>query len=130
MVLTNSGGLFSNTGLLQDDGIISQRWGQQGNIIYNFYVDTSSDNTVHTVTANKVLYISSIWVNYGGATGAVFLRDGGAAGDIRFIANATAQTVDTSDLVVFDPPLKFETALFCDEVGTNTGDMTITGWEE
>ena len=84
MVLTNSGSLFSNQGLLDEDGSIKQRWAQHGSELKNIYFVADDDKTVYTVTANKVFYLAAIFSSGGfGDSSTGNIMDGGAGGDVK-----------------------------------------------
>lgn len=122
--------LFEHTGLEQDTGLLSERWGQEGSEVINTSTSTSSDVTLRTVTAGKVFYVTTVFVSViGGGSGNFDLRDGGLGGSVRFgmVAGAT----DDNETVFFTTPLKFETDVFYNETGASGSRyITLSGWEE
>lgn len=130
MVLTNSGSLFQNQGLLQEDGLLSERWAQNLSTYQNFYFDNNASATIHTVTAGKKLYIAGMFTTTSGAAGNGFqLRDGGAAGAVVLNVDLSA-AAGQQQTITFNPPLVFETDLYNLVAGANNGKTTLTGWEE
>lgn len=130
MVLTFEGSLFGAGGLEQDSGRISERWGQEGgeNIsIIAGWTGASGSVVVYTVTAGKILYITSITI---GVVSPV-------VGSINIFDNVDSKFAIT-DLAhnamytfTFDTPLKFETNLRFVEASTGgSGTFTFVGWEE
>jgi len=130
MGLDFGGGLFPQQGLLQKDGLLSERWGQQGSTVYNIYEHFNADATIHTVTAGKTFYISEIWIsNYDAAGGTILMRDGGAAGTIKIII-VTLPTTGDEKHIIFKTPLEMTTDIYLDENGACDKSITVSGWEE
>jgi len=121
--------LFPDVPLKQTRGELPERWGQGGSKIFNFGGVVQSDATQYTVTANKKLFIKDLIINDTTGVGAFTLRDGGAAGPIKF---TWATTGGTDSLVTnFGSPLQFDTDVYADE--TTDGmiiNLTLSGWEE
>jgi len=121
--------LFPRTGLEQDSGLLSERWGQEGSIVWSHVGEVDADATIHTVTAGKVLFLSSITVSTYGSAGRVNFLDGGAGGTnkLQLEISATAAITDTT---YFNTPLKFATDIYQNETNDPDAYITMTGWEE
>ena len=133
MVLTNSGSLFQNQGLLNEDGNLSERWGQPGSEVVNIKASVSSDTTVHTVSSNKILYVTQIIVQtlQNGSAGDYFdVRDDTATSGTKL--SVYVETTSNNDILVytFPTPLKFETSVYIAEAGSIDVELSIVGWEE
>lgn len=114
------GGLFPNSALQQETGVLSDRWGQDGSSIINIYAVLNS-GTEYTVTAGKKLYIETITLSCSSA-GTLLIKDNATT------LFRTAMATDSFNTVTFDTPLEFSTSI----VSSNTGSFhgTFTGWEE
>ena len=126
--------LFQRSGLEQDTGRISPRWGQDGSTIKNFSGNTITATTnFYSVPSGKVVYVTDIIVQ------SVIV---GAIGDYGYFNDALVSNkiyVDLANAVAgehiylhFDTPLVFTDAIFWTEGGgaaTNI-NVAITGWEE
>lgn len=124
-----SGSLFRPQGLEQETGLISDRWGQTGSTIKNLTKDLSTDGTVYTVTSGKRLFISSGVITDTAGANVGLLRDGGAGGTLKLTWRSP--TAQESVYLSFPTPLYFDTDVYYDEsVGSATGSLTLTGWEE
>ena len=122
----SGGGLFPQTGLLNDVGELKERWGQGGSNVVN--VSTGGAGTLHTVTAGKTFYIKSITVQEAsGNASAITILDGGAGGTQKWYwKNVTGFDYL---VVTFDVPLKFETDVH-GTVSVGTYTISFSGWEE
>lgn len=129
MVLTNSGSLFQNQSLLNEDGSIKERWAQQGSELVNTYTYLSSSTTVRTTTANKTLFVSQITVQKVSGVSAINFMDGGAGGSQRLRADFANWAAGDVVVYNFAVPLAFSTDLYL-SIGVLTAIITITGWEE
>ena len=69
--------IFTRTPLEQTTGVIAQRWGQDGSTPINDSTTRSTNGTFYTVTAGKVLYVSTITFSNNAASAELFyLKDG------------------------------------------------------
>ena len=125
MVLdTNS--LFPSLPLEQGTGVISERWGQEGNEIINIIGDNVQDELIYTVTSGKRLFIKSIMMDYAAAgTDSGQLRDGNG-GTVKIDFHVFDD--QNPQMYVFDTPLYFDSGIWI--VGTLDVDISLTGWEE
>ena len=119
--------LFKKSGLEQDTGLLSERWGQEGSTIKNITGSVSSSSTLYTVTAGKRLFITAAVFSQPNAAGYGYLRDGGGAGTIR--AGLSTDT-STGLYYSFPTPLYFDTDLYWEEAAGCNGIISLTGWEE
>ena len=129
MGLDFGGGLFPQQGLYQEDGILSERWNQEGSTPWTYVGEGDADKTCHTVTAGKVLYVSSITLSTYGSAGRLNFLDGGSGGTnkIQFEISATAGITDT---IYFDTPIKFVTDIYQNQTTDPDAWVNMTGWEE
>ena len=116
--------LFERGLLEQETGVLADRWGQPGSVPVNL-TGTGGSETLHTVTAGKTLYISTITVMRSDAVAVAEYKDGGAGGTKKIDINALQ---DTTATVVLAVPLKFETDVYA---GNGASVKTaMSGWEE
>lgn len=126
MVL-NTSSIFPRTTLLNDVGTISERWGQDDNEVENIAASGRTTTTLYTVAANRVLYITSIFLDscVAGNSGCI-LRDGGAAGTIKFIGDLPA--APSSQMCNFSTPLKFTSNVY---IWVDSSiNISMSGWVE
>ena len=123
--------LFQRGGLQQDTGLLRERWGQEGSTPVNISQRGSSDISLYTVTAGKVLYITDIVVtNRSGDAGIFILHDGGIGGTQRYAQTMSAVIGGSPVAARFGSPLVFDTAVYFEEFSTVDVNITLTGWEE
>lgn len=122
------GNLFERQGLLNDVGLLKERWGQEGSDPMSFQFGTGVDATIYTVTAGKKLFINCITVSGGTDSGECQIKDGGAAGTIKIAPHFDG--LDGFGGTNLSTPLIFETDVYNNNARSNTGDVTISGWEE
>lgn len=122
--------LFQSSGLQQDTGRISERWGQEGSEVFNKTGSYSANTTIRTVTAGKKYYVTDLIIDdRSGAAGGQFgLLDGTVgAGKLLFNANG----LDGNYTYIFNTPLVFEDSVYFSKIsGTITCNITMSGWEE
>lgn len=140
MVLTNSGSLFQNTGLLQDDGRINQRWAQDGSTVVNVtdLSVTAATALVSSSDINEACYITDIYVQVaalgGDAYDILYFSDGvPLEANYRLVVDAT--TGVTAGQIFhyhFNTPLKFTSNVTAHMHASASMDVTITitGWIE
>lgn len=122
--------LFPRDGLYNEDGTLKERWQQDGSALINLSFDNNSDRTIYTVTAGKILYVTSVFVTVTGVAGdGWLLRDNGIGGTTRLQAT-NSTTKGTNYQITCNPPLKFETDVYNVESGTCNSHVSLTGWEE
>ena len=132
------GQLFKPSGLQQDTGLLSERWGQQGSNIINlegneiqFYVDGS---LLYTVSANKTLYVSQFIISIEEALASssfLYLKDGLThSGADRLRIESGGVVIGDHLIFNFKTPLKFETGIFGRRGNTEDFQWNIVGWEE
>ena len=98
MGLDFGGSLFPQQGLLQEDGILSEQWAQEGRTLKNIYDNVNTDHTILTATAGKDIFIKSIFVSASAATGGDFsLMDGGGGGTNKITVKRRCQSRRRSD---------------------------------
>ena len=120
------GSLFEKTGLEQDTGRISERWGQDGSAIVNGFnsgIFPSGEN-LRTTTNNKTFYVKSI-SGYTTSINSITLQDGDG-GPTRFTATNIA--IGRYEFI-FVVPLFFEVSMF-GSAGGDTINISFVGWEE
>ena len=123
------GNLFDRGGLPQEDGRLSERWGQDGSGIYNYSNASVSDGTIYTVTSNKTLYIKAISVAGNNSNTGLALRDGSSGSTQKF--NWVEFNGSIMTHFYFDVPIKFDTAIYLDDLSTgHSYNLTMQGWEE
>jgi hypothetical protein len=127
VVLLNQ--LFKQLPLQNDIGLLRERWQQEGStqVDANGGGQTTSPQTICTVTAGKVLYVKNILIthNYNGQTSSIAVRDNAT----DRMAPAFTNTNNLS--IVFDVPLKFFTSVVsASDNGSALYNITISGWEE
>ena len=128
MVITNSGSLFRNQGLLQTDGSLSERWGQQGSEVLNLLDPlVNSSRTIHSVTTGKTAYITQIITRLQSGDGTLEFRD---ATDRRFEINYGVLNVGDISVYTFPTPLQFDTSIHLFEDGQVIASVSLVGWEE
>lgn len=127
MVLDFGGSLFPQQGLLNEDGLLPERWQQEGSVPYSFTFGVGSSATIHTVTAGKTLYIKSLAYRYGSNDGTFILKDGATE---KITMKDSSANEDQVASMFFDSPLVFATSLVLTEVTACNGQMTVSGWEE
>ena len=128
MVITNSGSLFQNQGLLQTDGSLSERWGQQGSEVLNLLDPlVNSSRTIHTVTTGKTAYITQIITRKIGGDGTLEFRDELVP---RFEINYGALNPGDISVYNFSTPLQFDTSIHLFEDGEIRLTVSLMGWEE
>jgi len=128
MVLAGSN-LFPGQGLLNDDGLLKERWDQDGSTLFT---DESrvlgvAITTVYTVPAGKVAYVKSVTLSSRGAAGVVsnaIFKD-----NATNVANMSAVGPNNSVTTTFAAPLKFETNITV-QFQVTGGDVTFVGWLE
>lgn len=121
--------MFQRPGLYEN-GNLSERWGQEDSEQFDFTWNAGTTQTVHTVTAGKVFYVSELIVNNTGAdAGAVTIKDGGAGGTVKLTIATTANVGDMVSFI-FPTPLKFETDIYSDEGNSVAAQAVLSGWEE
>lgn len=119
-------GLFQRSGLEQESGIMSERWGQEGSEIINI-ADSSAGSggeTMLTITAGKTGYITAV----------IFQGDGVSASTVQIKDNATVRLyvqIGANDVFRYEPktPLKFETSIVFDSSSGNIS-VNMHGWQE
>ena len=137
MVLTNSGGIFANTGLLNDDGTLLERWQQDGCSLVNLFDRVDASNNFHSVSSNKTLYVKQIIYQCDGSdsSGHYFTVKDGSGGDEKYRANVgllVANSDFNPKVINFAVPLKFTDScyFYLNDSGDFTLNVTIVGWEE
>lgn len=135
MVLDFGGrALFKNSGLEQDSGRLSERWGQDGSVQRDVSASyANADGTLLTVTSGKVFYLKTVLVRSNVANQVIQLKDGGTGGSLTF--SFFLSTANVQGVFVLDPPLAFLTDVFHEYtngggIGEGTVVYTIIGWEE
>ena len=121
--------LFPQQGLLQEDGILSERWQQQGSDIFNLSAQNNNSATLYTVTSGKTLYVTTIAVSDNGGTQGVYELKDATGGDVKFKQKESVAAGD-SHTFHFTSPITFSTEIYCNESTECTSFLTITGWEE
>ena len=120
--------LFQRTGLEQDTGILSERWGQEGSDLISpfgsFDLIGSGFETIYTVTTGKIFYVKTIHFLIETA-GAITISDSDHVTKLQIKTPATTQ----SQVLELVTPLAFTTQV---DIGYNAQKMSITfvGWEE
>ena len=129
MGLDFGGSLFPQQGLLQEDGIIGQRWQQEGKILYNKVYTINADNAITTVGTGLILYVScmTITANDAGAGTWDLEDDNGGTTIFKYLESSTA---GTTEQLFFDPPLAFDIAIYVNELTASNSQVTFTGWYE
>lgn len=124
-----SGDLFPETPLLQDDGLLKERWDQENSTIKNFYFATDPTNDVYTVPTGKVVYITDIIINTNNAAGGLWTLYDGTGGTIKLV-NSNIAAIGLMAWT-FKTPLKFTVKIRVLSVGGNPNSQgTMNGWEE
>ena len=115
--------------VLDDTSLLLPRWLQEGSTIKNVFSTVTADKEVTTVTSGKTYYVQSILVAFNSTdTAQLTLKDGGVAGNpITQISQLGGRG---NQIIVFDPPIKFLTDIYCDTSGATSVNLTLTGWEE
>ena len=126
MGLDFGGGLFPQQGLLQEDGLLSERWGQQGSSLITTAGNANSDHTFYTVTSGVDFYMNALTMSVTAATAGSFAIKDNATTKLSFREGAEGVTVHLQ----FKVPIKFSTSIVIDEDVACATLLTITGWEE
>jgi len=120
--------LFDRGPLPQTDGVIAERWQQDGSSPVSVTDTIQISETVYTVSAGKKLFVKSIIVNNKDSGNANYnLKDGGSGGTVKFSFSTQS---NSNNAFVFDVPIIFDTNIYCTSTGTNDIYLTVTGWEE
>lgn len=129
MALDFGGGLFPQQGLLQEQGLLSERWQQEGvDLISVSHTWTNAGasraDVCYTVTAGKKFFLKAFEMS-GGAGQTTYLADSDEAANFRFL-----HTVNTESYsYTFNVPVEYNTEINCINNNT-TGVITLIGWEE
>ena len=107
------------------DDDLKDRWQQSGSTPITIN-STAGHATIYTVTAGKILYITTVFTILPVDPEDCTLRDGGAGGAVRF--SQWEPTINVPYQYNFSPPLHFTTNVFYEGSMTNT--TTLIGWEE
>lgn len=112
-----------------------KRWQQDGSALFGAVanVSRSTSSTIHTVTAGKILYITSITVVVTEPFDSVHTLSDGNGGSNRFNGfPVTGIGGDKPTLTItFETPLYFVTSIYWNSGGTSgLASLTFTGWEE
>lgn len=83
--------------------------------------------TLHTVTAQKSLYITSLFINVSSGAG-IELRDNGSGGTVKFTAQCNGLNYPVQ--VTFPTPLKFSTDVWLDLGANATAYWSFSGFEQ
>jgi hypothetical protein len=125
----NFGGsqMFPSQGLLNEDGLLSERWGQPGSKIVTFAGGIDNNGvfawfSLYTVTAGKVFYVTQI-TYYGSGKPHAF-------SDSDEVTKLWLQAPDTNS-ITYQPktPLKFTTE-FNMGADHSVTQVSVNGWEE
>ena len=102
-------------GPLQQDGLLAERWGQDGSTVVNTAdaISNASDTTVHTVTAGKKLFVTDITVQIRsittGTNQALLVRDNGTGGTLKLQINIENYTGGEFVFFNLKTPIQFDT---------------------
>jgi len=121
--------LFPQQGLLQEEGLLKERWNQEGSSVTTVYGDCNSDHVIYTVTAGKTFYAKHLVFSGHDADAGTFELKDTAAGDTQVHLKDTATAGNTVS-INFDSPLVFGTEVYCLEGTAANISITLTGWEE
>ena len=123
--------LFNRGPLPQDDGRLSERWGQDGSNIINaegLVTSTATPVVLQTITAGKTGFIKAVVVTSleaAGTVASVTVKD-----DSTTIMTISTDITYGSWNVPLPAPLLFDTNVTIVAVSNNDTRVNISGWEE
>ena len=123
-----NGGLFQRQGLLNDVGLLKERWNQEDSNHVLISTGGNTDGVVYTVTAGKTLYIKAVILTTNATAGnqsLVIIKDAAAIKGSFIAAFDSIPTVPTN----LDVPMSFTTNVNLDYTGATTR-LVLIGWEE
>lgn len=124
----NGGALFKNQGL-QQDGLLRERWAQEGSTQVDATAGfTNEHGDVYTVTAGKVLYVTNVIVgNLDTGTDAATISIEDDTTPVMAFRLAAGQSFETNP----STPYKFLTSFSVTATGASAScQVSFSGWEE
>ena len=127
--------MFPQQGLLQEDGLLNERWQQEGSThIQDLTQNLDADTVLYTVTSGKTLYVKQIIVSLAGVMGAgdaVIMADNVVPDSTNLRAHlGIAGNEDDCIIFNFNVPLVFNTGVTALDGAAIDCELTFMGWEE
>ncbi|MCK5021062.1 MAG: hypothetical protein KAS32_28885 [Candidatus Peribacteraceae bacterium] len=133
--LSFGSGMFPQIPLLQEEGLLNERWNQPGaTIINNLTQNVDADTVLMTTGAGKAIYIKQIIFSLAGVMGAgdaAIMCDNTAPDSTNKRAHlGLAGNEDDCIIFNFNVPLRFVNGVTCVDGAAIDCEITLIGWQE